>query len=223
VELTDLSHEAVRALLPEYVALAAQGIDPEAVHPQLAAHLADCSSCAEEFQELIELAAITYSGAFEPAAQAPDLSFLRSPRAPARLPVVRTSLGQLLVTFTRPLVEALLQPRLAGAFRGQLLYRASQTTQETPPAHVQLELRAEGAASCSISIRLQLPEQQALHQAGALVQLRAGAFTQEAALDDAGTAIFSGLPTEALPLLRLIITPDGAPGQAPPTSTNGAQ
>lgn len=175
------------------------------------------------FDELIELAAIAYSGAFTPSPQTPDLSFLPSPAAPTRLPVTHTSLGQFLVSFTRPLVEAFMQPRLAGAFRGQLHYRASQTTHETPPAHVQLELRAEGSASCSITVRLQLPEQGALQQAGALVQLRAGAHTQALALDDAGTASFSAVPIAALPLLRLTITPGGAPGQAPPTITNGAQ
>lgn len=59
----DSVHTNVRALLPEYLALAAEGGLPERAYPAVARHLADCPACRTEADALVDLGAAAYGGA----------------------------------------------------------------------------------------------------------------------------------------------------------------
>ncbi len=211
-----LDHAAVQALLPEYVALAAEGAAPEQQFPAAAAHLVTCDECRSALSALLDLTALVGSATLDRPSQTPDLSFLKAAPAPATAPpLLRSSRGQLLVTLSQPILSAWQQPQLAGAFRGRLLYRATYTTTVHPPAEVQLEIRAEGENLCIVSVTVQEAERDPFDQQGTLARLTVGRLVLEATSDESGTISFSGIPRADLPGLRLSLSPAQA-GEATP-------
>lgn len=208
-DITDIldDHDAVQALLPEYLALAVEGGEPERAFPQVAAHLSRCSRCRAAAAELAELAAIAYSGAFRGKEPAPSATSAPQPDRPDPITLLRTGLGELVLALSRPLVEAWLQPRLAGAYRGQLLARQVAHSAEPQPVELQLELRSTALDCYSLSVRLQLPERDPLDQAGVAVRLLGGAPHAEERTDELGGVVFAGITRDELPKLRIVITP----------------
>jgi hypothetical protein len=200
-------HDAIQALLPEYLALAAEGGEPERAFPQVAAHLSSCARCRVAAAELAELGAIAYSGAFRREEPAPKPSEAPQPSGPGLLALARTALGELVFSFTQPLVDAWLRPRLAGAYRGQLVARDVAATAEAVPAELQLELRSIADDCYSLGLRLQLPERDPLAQGGVMVRLLGAATLHEERTDELGDVVFEGITRAELPGLNIVIVP----------------
>lgn len=198
-------HAAIQALLPEYLALAAEGGVSEELYPQVAEHLRTCSRCQAEASELMELSAMAHSGSFQDLE--PRRVLAVQPRTASPLALVRSSLGELYLAFTRPLVEGWFQPSMAGAFRGQLIARETATTAEPHSATLAIELRSVDAATCSLTVHVQLPERDPLEQSGATVSLSAGKLRRTEQTDAVGCVEFDAIPFDNLPLLRLTVTP----------------
>lgn len=207
LEQPGLDHATVHALLPEYVALASAGRDPEPVHPAVAAHLAACGDCYAAFVELLELAAIAEGDLPSAPMRPPDLGFLRPAPASAPLIVTRSPLGEVLVAFSRVIAQTLSRPRPAGAFRGQLLQQITQPIPGAPPGEVTVDIYERDAGGCKLIVQLGLPDRAPGEQDGARVRLQAGALEREATSNPDGVVVFDGIPLEALPLLRLTVTP----------------
>ncbi len=202
-ERPDRDHVEVQELLPEYVGLAVEGRDPKPVFPSVAKHLETCADCYEAFLDLLEMTEIGNSAALATVGWAPDLSFL-PPAAAPRPEVTRPSPSEILIAYTRAIVDAFAQPQLTGALRGQLIHRALQKVPGTPPADITVEISAKDDL-CTVEVHLYLHDRSSLQQDGTLVRLQAGPLAQEAVSDGMGRVSFQRVPLGALPLLRLTV------------------
>ncbi|GAB4200922.1 MAG: hypothetical protein OHK0022_22470 [Roseiflexaceae bacterium] len=206
------NHTMVQEYLPEYVDLVITGRDPEAVFPMIAKHLAECRDCYGMYLDLLELIEIGESDDLPTTTWTPDLSFLHMPGEvePADQPqgplMWRSLAGEILIAFSRSIVDALTLPKRAGALRGQLTHRISQTVPGAPAVDISIEIQTKDAL-CDIEVVLSREDRSSFQQQGTLVQLRAGGLSQEARSDGMGRVFFEDIPREALPLLRLTVVP----------------
>lgn len=203
-----------RDLLPAYATLIAIGSSPAATYPGYALHLSSCAACGAELDALLRLVAPAYVGltTSAPSHLQPNLAALDAPP-----PVVRSdhsaidALGRLLIRFSDALLDAMRQPALAGAARGQLLYRYIQDPGSLQDLDVTIEIYSEDAAHNVGHIRVDVdaPSRGPFDQSGARVVLRAGETSWESQTDEAGCANFTRFPLNTLSQLRVEITPPG--------------
>jgi hypothetical protein len=208
------AHHAIRELLPIYAMELALGGAPEITYADVAAHLASCAACRADLDELQELTSLAYTGQIEAAPYYPsvNLSFMHLPVAPLDSPQkswLIDALGHLIVVFSDALLEALRQPTLAGATRGQLLYRYVQEPGSVQDLDVTIEAFVEDAASRfgRVRVGVDVPSRGPFDQAGSQVVLRAGETTWQDQTDEVGSVDFAPIPLEVLPQLRVEVIP----------------
>jgi hypothetical protein len=195
-----------RDMFPAYATSAALGAAPQA---DLAAHLASCPTCRVELDELAELTRVAYIGQIEPSHDypQPDLSFLGQPQSrPADQPSLLDDLGRLIIVFTEALLTTLHKPSLAGAARGELMYRY---VQEPGPLRVTIEVYAESEASMTgrVQVNVDIDSRDPFEQQGTQVVLRAGEEAWQGQTDQTGYVDFTPVPLSSLPGLRVEVTP----------------
>ncbi len=200
-------HETIRALLPLYAAAAARGYDPARLYPDVVAHVAACARCRDELDDLLAMILPAYAGEVAPAPppSTPDLSFLRARRAPAAPPWSVDEWGRLLIRFSTALLDSLRPPTLAGARRGQLLYRYEPTGDAAPDMGLQIEIFAESETAASVTVALDDPQREPLAQSGILVTLQAGDQSWQQPTDETGFVSFEGIPRAHLATLQITV------------------
>ena len=207
----DRSHTEVHAALPSYAAAMALGQAPEALYPDVSAHLQTCPTCSAELDELLELVMPVYHGQVAAAAGAPefDLSFLRPSAASAIEPHPSwfiDSLRRLVVEFSEPLLVALRQTAYAQAVRGPAIYHY---VPEPAPSHLGLTIDVFAdervADQGNVQVLLDLPSRDPLDQSGLLVNLRVGDQRWEGATSTTGSVTFAAVPLKDLARLRIEI------------------
>ena len=207
---SESSNHPLYELLPEYATILALGETPQAQFAQLEAHLAECAECQVDLDDLLELTIAAYTERLEPALEYPraDLSFLRS------APVLLTQpwyLEQetLVITFSAPILQAAQRQSLAGVLRGQLLYHYVQDPHSVADLEVSIDVYAEESqpGQGRVRVSVEVPSRDPLEQAGSLVVLRADAVRLDGRTDELGYVDFSPVPLDALPHMRVEITP----------------
>jgi hypothetical protein len=207
------ANHAMRHLLPGYATVVALGRAPQAVYPELAAHLADCPICRAELTELLEITMLAYTGQIAAETDYPpvDLSFLP---APAEKPAaferrwLVDSLGRLVINLATALLGAA-PPPLAGATRGRLLYRYVQEPGSVHDLDVTIEVFAIDAlpGQARVQVVVEVSSRAPLDQIGSRVVLRADGMEWQDETDEAGCAEFAPIPLDALQRMRVEITP----------------
>jgi anti-sigma factor RsiW len=192
----------------------ALGETPQAEFAELEAHLAECAECQVDLDDLLELTIAAYTERLEPALEypRPDLSFLQ--------PAALVSLDQqwylerdtLVIPFSAPVLQAAQRQSLAGVLRGQLLYHYVQDPHSVADLEVSIDVYAEEAqpGQSRVRVSVEVPSRDPLEQAGSLVVLRADQVCLDGRTDELGYVDFSPVPLEALPHMRVEITPMGA-------------
>ena len=194
--------------LPEYATMLALGETPPPGFDALEAHVAECAECQIDLDDLIELMLAAYSDRLEPACTSPPakLAFLPSQQANlfqniAPLPLV--------IVFSAQLLQSSMLQSLAGVARGRLLYHYVQDPQSLDDLAVSIDVYAEEAlpGQGRVRISVAVPTRDPLEQAGSLVVLRADQARWDGTTDDLGLIDFAHVPLEALPHMRVEITP----------------
>lgn len=207
------AHQQAREAMPEYAALCALGQQPDLAPPELARHIGTCATCNGELAELVELTDTAYTGRLERASSypKPNLSFLAapaSPPAPAAQPGLLDQIGRVVITFSEALLASLQAPSLAGALRGQLLYRY---TQGGGPHNIDVtvEVFSEDTARerGRLQIMVELLDHDPLDQSGSRVIVQTGDDALTGATDETGCVSFAGIPLRVLPRLRVEVVP----------------
>jgi len=201
-------------LLPEYATILALGETPQAHFAQLEAHLAECTECQVDLDDLLELTIAAYTERLEPALEYPraDLSFLQlAAPVPLDQPWYLEQ-DTLVITLPAPILQATQRQSLAGVLRGQLLYRYTQEPRSVANLEVSIDVYAEEAqpGQGRVRVSVEVPSRDPLEQAGSLVVLHADEVRLDGRTDELGYVDFSPVPLAALPHMRVEITPLGA-------------
>jgi hypothetical protein len=206
----------MRDELPAYATAIAIGDAPAALYPAVAAHLAACAECQNTLDELLELLEPAYAGRLEPAARYPaaNLAFLEVPMQLSQpaAPVWLLDAGRLMIRFSDALLAAIRQQPLAGAARsarGQLIFRYTQEPGSVNDLDISIEVYAEDTAQRQGRVRVgvDVPSRGPLDQTGSLVTLHLGDTDLHGQTDESGCVDFAPVPLDALPSLRVEITP----------------
>jgi len=201
-------------LLPEYATLLALGATPQAEFAPLEAHLTECAECQVDLDDLLELTIAAYTQRLEPALEYPraDLSFLRPVAALPLAEVWHLEQSTLVITLPTPILEATKQQSLAGVLRGRLLYHYVQDPRSVADLEVSIDVYAEEVrpGHGRVRVSVEVPSRDPIEQAGSLVVLRADTVRLDGRTDDLGQVDFFPVPLDALPHMRVEITPIGA-------------
>jgi len=207
-------HDAIRELFPAHATAIALGGAPQPADPALLAHLGACAECRAELDELVALTVAAYDGAVAaaPAYPAADLAFLTPP---APLPRARghpwrlDGLGRLLIEFSEALIETLTPRSFAGAARGQFLLRYVQEPGSVGDLDVTIEVFAEDAARGigRVRVGVDVPSRGPFDQSGSRVVVRADTASWQGETDETGSVDLAPIPLDAVPRLRVEITP----------------
>lgn len=205
----DLSHEAIHERLPEYAMIAALGREPEAVYPDVAAHLARCAGCRERLSKLVVLTAAAYAGDVAPAPPypAPDLAFLRPDEREPELSWWIDEARRVVIDCSQALLGALRPSTLAGATRGGALYRYEQEPGTLPDLELAIEIFAEDEARQLgwVRVSIEVPSCDPLEQPPTAVSLQATDLDRTGTTDETGLVDFAAVPLAALSSLRVIV------------------
>jgi hypothetical protein len=199
--------------LAEYAAALALGCAPAEQYADVAAHVQRCAACQANLDDLLEVVEPAYIEGIRPAGAYPPprLWFLEDAMniASTAQRAWQLDAGRLRIAFSDALLAALRQPALAGAARGQLLYRYTQEPGSVADLDVAIEVYAENAAQHQARVRVSVdvPSRGALDQTGSRVVLHAGDVQLQGETDESGTVDFAPVPLEELPRLRVEITP----------------
>ena len=209
----DRSHEEIRASLSGYAVAIALGQAPELRYSAVAAHLQACSACRADLEALLELVVPTYRGQLIPAASypQPDLSFLRSPVAPAvefRSSWFIDSLHQLVVEFSDALLASMRQSSYAQATRGEALYH--YTPDPAPPNNLSITIDVFASDHNpdlgNVQVLLDIPSRDPFDQSGTNVTLSIGDRVWQGSTSATGSVTFTDVPLEHLSQLRVEIS-----------------
>src|SRR5262249_29674860 len=115
----------------------------------------------------------------------------------------------LVITLPTPILEATQRQSLAGVLRGRLLYQYVQDPGSVADLEVSIEGYGEERRPGQGRGRGggEGPSRDPLEQAGSLVVLRADSVRLDGRTDELGNVDFSPVPLEALPRMRVEITP----------------
>jgi hypothetical protein len=211
---TTLSHEAANASLYTYANEAVLGHAPEALYPEVAAHLATCVECCADLDELLTHARSAHAGAIEPAPSYPKVNLARltppwrnSNTTPHPWFVDR--LGRLWVDFSEALLTTLRPPAFAGGAReSSLLYAFHARRQSPHDLAWTIQILAEAESEMvAMQINVDVPNRRPFDQAGSQVVLHMEQATRHDATDELGSVAFEHIPLNALPKLRVEIRP----------------
>jgi hypothetical protein len=205
-------HETLRALLPLHATTVALGGAQPAAWPDLEQYLAACPACRAELEELSELTSAAYSDQITPAPAYPDpdLTFLPAAQARAhKRPWLLDEMGRLVVELSEALLKTLASPALAGAMRGQFLYRYVQDPGSVEDLEVTIEVFAEDTNQerGRVRVAVDIPSRDPLDQSGSRVVVRADEQAWQGETDESGCVDFTPIPLAALPRLRVEIAP----------------
>jgi hypothetical protein len=207
-----IAHQTLHALLPLYATTIALGGAQPAGMSDLEQHLAVCTVCRAELEELSILTSAAYSDqiAAAPAYPAPDLTFLRAAQVRAHDPPwLLDEVGRLVVQFSAMLLKTLRPPALAGAARGQFLYRYVQDPGSVDDLEVTIEVFAEDTRQerGRVRVAVDVPSRGPFDQSGSQVVVRADEQAWQGETDEAGCVDFAPIPLAALPRLKVEIAP----------------
>jgi hypothetical protein len=218
ITFADRLHTAAREQFPAYAAAVARGVAPQ-LDDQLQAHLAGCTACRVELEELVAVAQSAYDRQFAAARDYPaaDLSFLPPTEDHFTLPALPIHAhpwridkrGRLEIEFSPGLV-AMLAPRAAvGAMRGQFLFRYVQEPGSVDDLGVTIEVYAEDATHNlgRVRIGVDVPSRDAFDQSGSQVVVRAGEAAWQGETDESGTVDLAPIPLNVVNQMRVEITP----------------
>jgi hypothetical protein len=200
-------------LLPEYATLLALGAAPPPHFDQLKAHLDVCADCQADLDDLLELTVAAYTEHLEPSIEPPGLD-----RAALRS-ILNNSVSRwcydrhtLVVVLSASILQAVHDQSLAGALRGQLLYRYVQDQQSVANLEVAIDVYAEDAhpGQSRVRVSVEVPSRDPMDQAGCRVALHADEAHWAGQTDELGLVDFAPVPLNALPHMRVEITPVGA-------------
>lgn len=208
---SDAAHQAARAALPAYAAVIALGQNAEQQHPEVAAHVHACPECRAYLAELLPLVELAYSGQVVPSLSVPsfDMSFLPSNTMslPQKIWWLDPS-NQLMVTFPVQWVDEIRQPAALRAVRGGPNFRYQQPAEAPYLFSFTLEFAVDPHNPQMVRLELMIdrPEQaDPLEQAGVPVRLWGDDNVWEAHTDDLGVAVFTEVPLDSLPQMRLSV------------------
>lgn len=199
-------------LLPEYATIIALGESPPARFGQLVAHLDQCVECQADLDDLVELTIAAYTERIEPPIEPSDrdLTFLQ--------PIIRRASAthawysdrhMLVVFLSTPISQAAHEPSLTGMPRGQLLLHYIQEPRSVDDLEVSIDVYAEEGQSGQgrVRVSVEMPSRDPMDQAGSRVVLRANQAHWDGQTDDLGLVDFAPVPLNALPHMRVEITP----------------
>ena len=186
--------------------------DAQARFPAVAAHLDQCLSCQQAYQELQALLALEQAGEFVAPPVAPTFDFGYLPQRPAPRPAQRLDdLGRLVIQFTAELLAGLQGPALRPAFlKGDtpaaLTY---ELTDATGDLHVRIEAEPQrrNPQQMTIEVAVDIPSRGGWpHLAGSIVTLRRGDETlDQQETDPFGKVVFEAVPAVDLPRLSIAV------------------
>jgi hypothetical protein len=200
---------AMRELLPDYATAIVLGQAGAPEYAALLAHLDTCIECQVDLDDLVEIVELAYirdvNAAF--AYPAANLAFL----PPSHVLPWLVDAGRLLISFSEALLESLGPAALAGASRGQLLYRYVQEPGSVADMEVAIEVYAEQAEAHAgrVHVSVDVPTRGPFDQVGSTVVLHADEAIWRGETDESGSVDFAHVPLAALPRLRVEITPLG--------------
>jgi hypothetical protein len=211
-------HATSREQFPAYAAAVARGAAPK-LDGQLQVHLAACSTCRAELEDLLAVVKSAYAAQIDAAPDYPttDLSFLTpaddrfalpalvAPASPWRL----DERGWLEIEFSPALVATLAPRAVVGAPRGQFLFRYVQEPGSLDDLAVTIEVFAEDAARNlgRVRVGVDIPSRGAFDQSGSRVVVRAGEAAWQGETDESGTVDLAPIPLDVVNQMRVVITP----------------
>jgi hypothetical protein len=211
-----LSHEEASELLHIYAHAAIQGGTPELQYPDVAAHLATCTVCQADLDNLLNLVQPVYAGEDRLAPPYPQPKLERlSP--PWRMSAGDTPawyvdrLGHLWLELSEALLAVFRPMELAGVARDpHLLYEHHVERKNPQELAWSLKIISEQGSSetTAVQLHIDMPGRGAIDQAGSQVTLHGGGVVVRAETDEMGDVVFEGVPRSALPKLRLEVLPD---------------
>jgi hypothetical protein len=205
-----LSHQEVRDRLHAYAFATLMEDAPEARYPAVAAHLARCTECQVDLDELLDMMRAAAMAAGEPVSSnaAPDLSRLPRPwmktttRAP---PWFIDQLGRLWLEFSEALLRSWQPSPVFGTSRGDLLYAYHYESETLEPSLTVEIFTEEHRETVLVSVTIDLPDRNVRDQMGLPITLYGAGKPQQAETDRSGTVRFPHIAREVLPKLRLEI------------------
>ena len=206
-----LSHQEVRDRLHAYAFAILMEDAPEARYPAVAAHLARCTECRADLDELLDMTRTAAMGVGEPVSSdsVPDLSRLPRPRmktANRSPPWFIDQLGRLLLEFSEALLRSWQPSPVLGTPRGDLLYEYHYESETQEPS-LMVEIFAEEHPEMTLLyVTIDVPNRDVRDQMGIPITLHGAGVPQHAQTDRSGTARFPHIARAALAHLRLEIT-----------------
>lgn len=207
-------HQLVRDLLVEYLAEQQLGASVAPLPAAVAEHLARCEACSEWLAELEELSDVAFGDQLPaaPAYPTPDLSFLGPASSEPMLPRALLELDRFVVSFPHSFLTTLNQPSVAGALRGQFVFRQRFELEQAPGVVVTVEVMGRNSdVAASLCVDCELLGRDPLEQAGSRVVVRTRDGEWRGTTDDTGSVRFEGVPLAMLPDARIEIEPDVPP------------
>ena len=172
----------------------------------LTLHLATCPACAAACADLADLLALAHAerGVEPPAYPAPRFPWLQQPAIPAE----EAPLRRLLIQLTHDLVASWRPPALAAARKAAGDATLYELRLDEPARDLRVTLLAEreqrGAATCVLTVTVELPSRGWGNYGGSTVTLRRpGRDPEQAATDRLGQVVFTGIPDDELARLAV--------------------
>lgn len=200
-------------MLPEYATVLALGETPPPRFDQLKAHLDVCAECQADLADVLELTVAAYTEHLEMPNEPPSLDRSRI-RSILSGSVTKWHYDRhtLVVFLSASILQAVHEQSLAGALRGQLLYHYVQEPQSVANLEVSIDVFAEDThpGQSHVRVSVEVPSRDPMDQAGCQVVLHADEAHWVGQTDELGLVDFAPVPLNALPHMRVEITPVGA-------------
>ncbi len=213
-ESVDDSSAHVCKHLPAYVTAAVLGRHPDELYPSVAAHLATCSTCRIERDELQALTADAYGedvGAPDVFAE-PDLSFLRArtrehPLSP--YPAHRNDPAPIVLHLSPAVLTQRHPAAVVGGLRGDMLGTYDMVPDNRPDIRIRIEVAGETSESARIHIAVRFADRDPLAEPipQMSVHMRAGNQEWHTTSDELGSAMFGAVPRDLLVPVHITIMP----------------
>lgn len=178
----------VRAMLPSMATLVALGRTCEDEYRQEYQHIASCSACQAEYNDVCSMTAEIYAD--DVPVVSDDIRAIRS----------RATLSSYSFWFSQALLTALNQPTAFGAVRGSV-YRHNEHWVERN-VHIAIEIfDSVHASECSLRVRVERADYAVFDQPKTVIVIETPSRSWHAQVDSSGYAHFSHIPLSVLPEL----------------------